>query len=653
MMRPILGIVPLFVAGAAMADVVQEIASPDRTVVCTVTQSDDGIALAVALDGETLLDCPLGMVPAEGEPLGPGLVMQDIVRRSADETWTPVWGTEAAIRDYYNEAEISFKDAAGRALTVVVRAGDDAVAFRYRIPGEGEELGFAEELTAFRVTADAKAWAQTTAGFRGSYEDGHVVARVSELAAQEKKVICLPLTLEFPSGKWAALTEAHLVDYGGLYLQADENQPDLLKSRISTIRRKPGVIRTTPFDSPWRVVLLGRTAGDLIESNAVASLNPPSAIEDPSWIRPGKVIWDWWCKQMVTGVDFEGGMNTATLLHFAKFAAESGLDHLLIDEGWSWWANIPDEEGKVKRVTDITRAVPEVDLPAILDYCNSNGVGVWLWLTWGHCKDQIDEAFPLYEEWGVAGVKVDFMNSDDQWMVNWYHEVAEKAAKHKLMVDMHGAYKPTGMSRTWPNMMTFEGVKGLEHIKWSAEITPGHNLILPFTRMLAGPMDYTPGGFNVITPDRFKARDSAPFVMGTLCHQLAQYVVYESPIQMCVDYPDHYRGHPGFPFLQWVPTTWDKTIVLGGYPGEFISMARQHGGDWYVGCMANESGRELEIPLDFLGAGEWTLDEFADGARADEVPEQIRRATRTVTSGETLKVTMAKGGGYAARLQPR
>jgi alpha-glucosidase len=544
--------------------------------------------------------------------------------------------------------EVEWRDAAGRELGLVVRAYDDGVAFRYRVLGTGK-VELSDERTAFRLAEDPKAFALPLQGFRTAYEASYRVARVSGLG---ETLIGLPLTLEFSRGKWAAITEAHLDGYAGLYLAASADERAVLRTRLSRRYRGAAVVREAPFETPWRVVLLGRSAGDLIESDLVLNCNPPCAIEDPSWIKPGKVAWDWWSKQMVSGVDFEGGMNTATMKHYAAFAAEAGFEYLLIDEGWSWWENVPDDDGKIRRVTDITRTVPSVDLPEILDFCERHGVRVWLWLTWGHCAAQMAEAFPLYEKWGIAGVKLDFMNADDQRMADWYHEVAELAAKHHLMVDMHGAYKPTGIRRTWPNMMTREGVKGLEHAKWSADVTPEHNLLLPFTRMLAGPMDYTPGGFNVTTRERFKPRDSAPFVMGTRCHQLAQYVVYESPIQMCVDYPEAYRGQAGFDYLRWVPTTWDESMVLDGYPGRFIAMARRRGETWFLGCMANGEARTVHVPLGFLGEGRWRLDAFADGPRAKEVPEQVRRIAGAVGRDDTLEVSMAPDGGYAARLTP-
>lgn len=626
--------------------------SPDGRVSFSISTGPDGPAFTLTMDGQTLLsDSPMGLLPTGSDPIGPGLQIVANSVTDADQSWAPVYGTASEVGDRHRLLQVDLREAGpdGRAIAVLVRAYDDGIAFRYRVPAGTGEYRLDGERTAFRFTEDPKAWALPVKSFRTSYEGKYTVGPLSGLG---EALIGLPITLELPGGKWMAITEAHLEDYAGLYAATSPKSPHTLLTRLSLRGKDAAVVRTAPFETPWRVILLGRRAGDLIQNNIVDNCNPPSAIADPSWIRPGKVTWDWWCKWMVSGVEFNGGINTATYKHFADFASEAGFPYLLIDEGWSWWENKPGKDGKMTRVTDITRTVKDVDLPAIIEHCRKKGVRVWLWLTWSHCDAQMAEAFPLYEKWGIAGVKVDFMMRDDQWMVNWYYKVAREAARHHLMVDMHGAYKPTGMSRTWPNMLTFEGVMGLECCKWSSDITPEHNVTLPFTRMLAGPMDYTPGGFNCLPPDRFKPRDSAPFVMGTRCHQLAQYVVFYSPLQMCVDYPEEYRGAVGFEFLRWVPTTWDESRVIDGYPGRYVLMARRKGHEWYVGGMNDGQTRSVKLPLSFLGSGQWRMDAFTDGERCKEVPEQIRRVRGVVSSAETLDIAMASGGGCAIRFVP-
>jgi alpha-glucosidase len=628
------------------------VTSPDDRVRITASDESGDPHFNVTVDGEPFLrDCDLGLRLQGDELLGPGLKFRRVSNGMIDERDALIWGPVRQIRNHANEVSIELVPRQGGTprMLLILRAYNDGIAFRYRVIGGGEEIGIEEELTALHFASDPRAYALPLKGFGTSYEAPY---QIDELSNLDGRMLGLPITLAFENGIWAAVTEAHLDDYAGLYVKV--TRPQTLVAVLSQQGGgRPAVIREAPFDTPWRVVMIGRRAGDLVESSLVLNCNPPSEIDDTSWIKPGKVIWDWWSKKMVNGVDFEGGMNTATMKHYIAFAAEAGIEYMLIDEGWSYWSNIPDEDGKLHRVTDIMRWVPALDLPEVIEYAHEKGVKIWLWLTWGHCAKQMAEAFPLYEKWGIAGVKIDFMNRDDQWMVNWYHEVAEQAAKHHLMVNMHGAYKPTGIERTWPNMMTREGLMGAEHSKWSKNVTPEHNTTLPFTRMLAGPMDYTPGGLNVSTIERFKPRDAAPFMQGTLCHQLALYVAFLSPIQTCADYPDSYRGKVGFDFLQQVPVTWDDTVVVDGIPGEFIAIARKSGDDWYIGCMTNRQPRKLQLNLDFLKAGSWAMDIWADGPRAADVPEQVRRAKREIDWADTLEVKMAPAGGYVARLREK
>ena len=276
----------------------------------------------------------------------------------------------------------------------------------------------------------------------------------------------------------------------------------------------------------------------------------------------------------------------------------------------------------------------------------------WLWAYWTDIDAQAADAFAQFEKWGVAGVKIDFMDRADQWMVNWYRDMAQKAAGHHLMLDYHGAYKPDGMRRTYPNVLTREGVMGAEYNKWSARETPVHNTTLPFTRMLAGPMDYTPGGFNNVTKAEFEPRDKNPMVMGTRCHQLALFVVFESPFMMVADHPAAYDGQKETEFLKAVPTTWDETRVLNGRPARFITIARRKGQEWYVGSITNWDPREVEVPLSFLRGGKYSAEIYADGPNAAQQPKESVLEKRSVDAGTVLKLKLAPGGGAAIRIVP-
>jgi alpha-glucosidase len=322
---------------------------------------------------------------------------------------------------------------------------------------------------------------------------------------------------------------------------------------------------------------------------------------------------------------------------------------MLIDAGW-YAERAYGENADTK--ADITKSIPEIDLPMLVDYARRHGVGIFLWLHWLPARDQMDRAFPYYEKLGIKGVKVDFMDADDQEMVGFYHRILKTAAQHHLLVDLHGAYKPTGLVRTYPNYLTQEGVLGAEYNKWSTRITATHNLTLPFTRMLVGPMDYTPGGFRNVTRAEFKPQEVAPLVMSTRAHQLAMYVVYESPLQMVSDYPGAYRGEPGADFLKVVPSSWDETRVIDGKIGEYIIVARRRGRAWFIGAMTNEAARTLQVPLRFLGRGAYRIVEYRDGQRAATEPGQLSISNGKVRASDSLTIQLAPGGGYAAYLQP-
>ena len=397
--------------------------------------------------------------------------------------------------------------------------------------------------------------------------------------------------------------------------------------------------------------MIGDTPGRLIESNIILNLNPPSKIADTSWIRAGKSAWDWWSGDAATGVSFTPGMNTATLKHYIEFASDSGFPYMLIDAGWA--APTPTAKpGDYADPADITHFNPAVDLPELLRYAKEKNVRLWLWSHWTSIDKYMDQAFPLFEQWGVAGVKIDFMNRDDQWMVDWYHRVVEKAAEHHLMIDYHGAFKPDGLRRTYPNLITREGVMGKEYSKWSDRVTPIHNTTLPFTRMLAGPMDYTPGAFNNTNLENFIARNVMPMSLGTRAQELALYVVFESPLEMVSDFPEQYKGQPAFDFIKQVPATWDEVHVIDGLPMRYITLARRSGNDWYVGSLTNWEERNTRVPLNFLGDGKYVAEIYADAPDAASNATHITFSKRPVDRTTTLDVRMVSGGGNAIWIHP-
>jgi alpha-glucosidase len=645
-MRALLLLVPML----ALAQ--NSVKSPDGAIEISFTAEGGPLAYTVSFHGRPLLlKSTMALEVQDQAPLGPAVRIAASRPGKVDETYPMPHGKSNPVRNLANTLAIDVEETAGsrRKFTVEARAYDDAVAFRYAIPSQNSltTLRLTGERTEFQLAKDATTYPLILRNFRTSYEDNYHVLPLSAL--QPESLVALPLLAEVPGVGWLAITEANIDNWAGMYVQHNGSNARSLFSKLAPSVDEPAIAvsRATPASSPWRVIMIGAQAGRLVESNVVINLNPPSKIADTSWIKPGKTTWDWWSGSFAEGVNFQPGMNTATMNHYIDFSAANGFEYMLIDAGWAKRGAGPNDSG-----SDLTATNPNIDMPAILAHAREKKVGVWLWAHWSDINRQMDEAFPLFEKWGVKGVKIDFMDRDDQWMVNYYRRVLEKAAAHHLMIDFHGAYKPDGIRRTWPNLMTREGVMGLEYSKWSARITPDHNVMLPFTRMLAGPMDYTPGGFRNVTREQFESRNRQPMVMGTRAHQLALYAIFESAFQMASDYPEAYQGQPDFEFIKAAPTVWDETHVVNGKPGDFITVARRRGREWFIGSITGWHPNELDISLEFLGRGEFVAEVYADAADADTNPTHTARETKKVTASTVLHVKLANGGGAAIRVRP-
>jgi len=437
-----------------------------------------------------------------------------------------------------------------------------------------------------------------------------------------------------------AITEADLRGNSSMYLV---NPGQGWGDHYFESRLAPGddpdvaVTGALPHHSAWRVLLIGKQPGELIQSNMITSLNPESEVQDTSWIHSGLTAWDWWSGSI--GPDGKPAFTTATMKYYVDFATKSGFPYMLVDAGWS------DRY-------DITKMNGSVDIPELVRYAAGKNVKIWIWMTYRAADAQMDEAFPVFAKWGVAGLKIDFVERDDQRGIEFYYRAAKKAAENHLMLDFHGATKPWGISRTYPNVLGYEAVLGMEQSRAGARDNPGHRVTIPFTRMLAGPMDYTPGGFDNVTEADFIPRAPHPMVMGTRAAQLAMYVAYDAPFQMVSDTPKAYQDQPAFEFIEHAPTSWDETRVLGGLPGEFITMARRRGNEWFLGSMTNWSQRKIEVPLNFLGPGKYTAEIYADAPDAGQYPKSVSITKKTVDSGTTLPADLAPGGGYAVRFVP-
>jgi len=622
------------------------------------SMATDDLRYAVEFHGKRLMDSARLGLELVGQPaLGPGMHLKATQPEAVDQTYSIPVGKTSSVRDHYNGVRADFEDAAGRRMTVEVRAFDDGIGFRYLVPEQPalKDVRIANELTEFTYARDAETYPLVMNGNSG-YEDSYQLREVSGLHADW--IIGLPFLANEPGVGWVAITEADIDNYAGMHLTKDKGFNSLIvKAGLAPHADAAGVPETgvavvtaTPFNSPWRVLMIGDTAGKLIESNIVLNLNPPSKVADKSWIKAGKSAWDWWSGEAAPSVTFKTGMNTATMMHYIDFASDSGFKYMLIDAGWAKAKRTgPDDYAALANITEV---VPEIDMPELIRYANEKHVKIWLWSHWRSVDQYMDQAFPLFEKWGIAGVKIDFMDRDDQWMVGFYHRVVENAAAHHLMIDFHGAYKPDGLRRTYPNLITREGVLGKEYLKMSARTTPVHNATLPFTRMLAGPMDYTPGAFNNSNRENFVVRNFMPMGLGTRAQELALYVVLESPLQMVSDYPEIYAGQEAFNFIKQVPTTWDEIHAVGGTPMEWVSLARRSGKDWYIGSLTNWDQRDIKIPLTFLGEGKYVAEIYADA------PDAAVEATHTtfskvpVDQTTVLDVHMVSGGGNAIWIHP-
>ncbi|MGV8096799.1 MAG: glycoside hydrolase family 97 protein [Mangrovibacterium sp.] len=574
----------------------------------------------------------------------------EVIRKSSrtiNETWFPVVKSKhAEIINHFNEIHLFLteKKAPRRNMELIVRAFDDGIAFQYKLfrsanPGERQ---ITKELTTFHLSGDPKSWvAEYKGGYASSNESEYFERKLSYI--QENTIAGLPLLMEMGENCWMAITEARIDNYAGFYLGTNGTAGQLITKLVPLPGEEENGIKvrfTDDLCTPWRVIMLGDSPGVLIESEIIQNLNDPCAIEDPSWIRPGLSAWDHWWSADVK-------MEMPVIKEYIDMASAMGWPYMLID--WQWYGkfNLPE--------SDITKWAPQINIPEIIEYAAGKNVRIILWLYSSDVNKNsaFKTAFPLYKKWGIAGVKIDFMNRDDQQMVNWYHEIVRCAAENHLLVDFHGAYKPDGMIRTWPNLLTREGVMGNEYYKFSEKMNPEHNVKLAFTRMLAGQMDYTPGGFLNVTKEQFVNRHKPTLVWNTRSAELAKFVVYESPLTVVCDHPVNILNKPGAEFLKVVPTTWDDTRFIGGYPGEYIALARRSGDVWFLGIINNSISKEIEIKTSFLPEGDYEIESFSDTNLSEQDPKDVRIGTERIYGGKILKVSLATNGGYAAIIRKR
>ncbi|MBP3536010.1 MAG: glycoside hydrolase family 97 protein [Muribaculaceae bacterium] len=651
----------IFVFGLAVQACVASLAgsytvvSPDKLVRINVNTGKE-LTWSVERAGETIV-CPSPLsLDIEGATVQPGKSPRVVKaqRRSVDETVIAEVPTKFRnVRERYNELVLRMKGG----YSVEFRAYDNGAAYRFVTAFPGTMTVNTENVAFCMPDSTVAYWPMdASTNFVTPQEAVFERRKLDTLNGMMKGY--LPIYMQTPAGTRAVITEAGVEDYSNLFLTADSCStlrgefPKVIREK----RLKPGSDRNEELISlypyiartsgtralPWRIVMLSPDDAGLLENYLAWQLSGPSVIGDASWIKPGQISWDWWSNMNLYGVDFEAGANMDTYRYYIDFAAEHNIEYILLDEGWS------------KGTWDITHYKPEINVEELVRYGNERGVGIILWALWNPLEKDIEGTLDVYRDWGVKGIKIDFMDRSDQDMVNFYDHVGKAAAERHLMVDFHGAYKPCGMQRKYPNVMTFEGVMGMEYHKCPERaVTPMHNLTLPFIRNLAGPMDYTPGAVNTANQEDYLPNWTHPMALGTRAHQAAIFVVFESPLQMVCDSPSNYNLAPGYAdFLGDIPTVWDETVAIDAAIGEHLVMARRNGENWFIGAMTDWTPRDMEVVLDFLPTGKWNLRTFADGRNAHRQATDYKIEETTVSSGDTVRFHMAPGGGWAAILTP-
>ncbi|WP_102409058.1 glycoside hydrolase family 97 protein [Parabacteroides bouchesdurhonensis] len=644
----------------AMAQKSYNLQSPNKVLQAQIAVGDD-IQFSLTHDGtEVLAPSTISMTLQDGEVLGAKPKVLKVVKASVDKEILSPFYKKSVVKDEYNEATISF---AGN-YSIVFRLYNEGLAYRFVtkkkgdiiVVGEEAEYNFSKDHKTFAAYVNNKAETFEKQYFN-SFEQPYVNESITKLNNQ--RLMILPFLVELDNGKKVCITEADLEEFPGMFLNNSADKPCLkaihapypkieeqgghnrlqmlVKERENFIAKTKG---TRSF--PWRVFTVSTDDKELADCDMVYRLASPSKVSDISWIKPGKVAWDWWNDWNLYGVDFCAGINNETYKYYIDFASAHGIEYVILDEGWA-----------VNLQADMLQVIPEINLQELVDYGKAKNVDIILWAGyWAFARD-MENVVKHYADMGVKGFKIDFLDRDDQKMVEFVYKAAKVCAENKMLVDFHGVFKPTGLQRTYPNVLNYEGVNGLEQLKWSPEsydmVT--YDVTIPYIRMMAGPMDYTQGAMRNASRWNYRPVNSEPMSQGTRCRQLATYVIFESPFNMLCDNPSNYmREKECTEFIANVPTVWDETVSLDGKVAEYIAMARKHGDDWYVGALTNWEPRELTLDLSFLGEGNYKIELFKDGINADRAACDYKKEVLSVPADRKLNIKMAPGGGYAARI---
>ena len=638
---------------------VYNLESPQKNINIKITVDKDFLKYSVS-HGNTvvIIDSPISMELSDGKVLGANPIVRSSKTESINESIKADFYKKDHVENNYNELTLNFKGN----YSIQFRAYDDGIAYRFctkfpkpiTIVKENISYNFDEDYTTYipYVNPGNFYGDNISKQFFNSFENVYAITQLSQI--EDDKLAFLPVLVSLKDNKKVVITEANLEDYPGTYLRKNKenanslsgihaNYPKteeqggynmlqyLVKEREDYIAKVEG---TRNF--PWRCMIISEEDKELTNNDMVYRLAEPSRIDDNSWIVPGKVAWEWWNAWNIKDVDFESGINNETYKHYIDFAAEYGIEYVILDEGWA-----------VNKKADLFEVIPEIDLIELVEYADTKGVGIVLWAGFVAIERDMEEVCKYYSEMGIKGFKVDFIDRDDQKTVNFYYRMAETAAKYHLIIDFHGAYKPTGLSRTYPNVLNFEGVYGLENVKWNQNLDfVTYETTIPYIRMIAGSMDYTQGAMRNANRDNYRAVWTEPMSQGTRCRQLAEYVVFESPFNMLCDSPSSYRDEDECAqYIAEIPTVWDETIAIDGKLGEYVIIARRSGDRWYVGGITNWEEREIEIDLSPLNLKHDQAVEFRDGVNANKIAEDYVKSSVTVTDN-TYMVKMSKGGGF-------
>ncbi len=629
--------------------------SPDGNLVFALHNENKQVAYSIAYKKQSIVTKSFLSLEFKDGVFSNDLKAGKPAYHDSTEDYSLITGKTSRVQDAYKEMLIPIQsiNTTRRIVQLAVRVFNDGIAFQYRFPAQNDGINnfeLTDEHTTFNLSGNPVVKALLLPNYRTSQEGLYITVAFNEL--KEDTLMVMPALFEFPNHIYMAITEAALLDYAGMYLSKHHG---ILTSKLSP-RYDDSSVKVKgsfPHVSPWRVLMISDRIGALIESNIITSLNAPCAIKDTSWIKPGKTTFPWWNGNVVPDTINAPGNNFVTNQYYIDFCSRNNIQyHSVVEYGLHQWYTDDGVGFQPGPNSDVTKPVPGLDMKEVCDYAHSKGVDVRVWVHFYALYPKLDSAFAIFEKWGLSGMMVDFMDRDDQEMVNMQTEILQKAAQHHLHIQFHGAYKPTGLSRTYPNEFTREGTLNYEINKWNPEaLSPDHDLDIVFTRMLAGSTDYHLGGFRAVPKDKFKTQYTRPLMAGTRCHMLSFYVVLENALQMVCDYPAAYEDEPGLEFIQQVPTTWDETKVLNAEVSKYITIARRKNTDWYIGTINNQESRQLTIPLSFLDEGTFTATIFTDANDTGADPNHLKKEIRKLTNKDVLTFNISAGGGAAVYIK--